>query len=111
MAGIPDPQDLQKTGRPFGNIHKRVNEPESVNSFKGKNLVKIPGSGNSESVSEATGENGILTPGARVEHPRFGKGRIENMEGVMPNLKATVIFDNFGKKQLLLKFAKLKVID
>lgn len=111
MAGIPDPQDLQKSGRQFGNIHKRVNEPDPTRSLRGKNLVKITSSENSEPHREVPGENGKLSIGSRVEHPRFGKGRIDNMEGVMPNLKATVIFDNFGKKQLLLKFAKLKVID
>jgi DNA helicase-2/ATP-dependent DNA helicase PcrA len=45
-----------------------------------------------------------------VEHPRFGKGKVINMDGEFPNKKATVFFHSAGQKQLLLKFAKLRII-
>lgn len=45
-----------------------------------------------------------------VEHQRFGQGKVLQVEGLFPNLKATVLFQNAGQKQLLLKFAKLKII-
>ena len=45
-----------------------------------------------------------------VEHDRFGRGKILQVEGSGPNKKATVHFENIGSKQLLLKFAKLRVI-
>ncbi|MEQ9188022.1 MAG: 3'-5' exonuclease [Cryomorphaceae bacterium] len=48
--------------------------------------------------------------GAKVRHDRFGKGEIVALEGESPNRKATVEFQNIGKKQLLLKFAKLQII-
>ncbi|MBL4710002.1 MAG: UvrD-helicase domain-containing protein [Flavobacteriales bacterium] len=48
--------------------------------------------------------------GLRVEHLRFGKGEVTNMEGVEPDRKATIVFDNVGEKQLLLKFAKLRIL-
>ncbi len=48
--------------------------------------------------------------GMKVEHPRFGVGEVLHIEGVVPNTKATVMFP-IGKKQLLLKFAKLKLSD
>ena len=51
-----------------------------------------------------------IQTGMSVEHIRFGKGKVLNMEGVHPNVKATVFFQNFGQKQLLLKFAKLKIV-
>ena len=44
-----------------------------------------------------------------VEHQRFGEGKVLKLEGVVPNLKATVFFQNAGQKQLLLKFARLKI--
>lgn len=47
--------------------------------------------------------------GMYVEHQRFGRGKILNIEGGMPNKKAKVFFPNVGEKQLLLKFAKLKI--
>jgi len=51
-----------------------------------------------------------ITEGTEVEHARFGKGKVIKIEGQTPNLKATVFFPTAGPKQLLLKFAKLKVI-
>jgi DNA helicase-2/ATP-dependent DNA helicase PcrA len=47
--------------------------------------------------------------GMTVEHQRFGEGKVLKIEGVPPNKKATVFFKNAGQKQLLLKFAKLKI--
>lgn len=51
-----------------------------------------------------------VIPGAEVEHERFGKGKVVNVEGVGPNTKATVAFIEHGQKQLLLRFAKLKIL-
>jgi DNA helicase II / ATP-dependent DNA helicase PcrA len=51
-----------------------------------------------------------LKPGLVVQHQRFGMGKVEEIEGTGENAKATVNFSNFGKKQLLLKFAKLKIL-
>ncbi len=48
--------------------------------------------------------------GLNVQHQRFGFGKVEAVEGNGKNAKATVVFNNFGKKQLLLKFAKLKIL-
>ena len=52
-----------------------------------------------------------LQVGMFVEHQRFGRGKIINLEGDMPEKKAKVFFVNAGEKQLLLKFAKLKIAD
>jgi DNA helicase-2/ATP-dependent DNA helicase PcrA len=46
----------------------------------------------------------------KVEHERFGQGEVIAIEGAAPNTKATVRFVNAGQKQLLLKFAKLKIL-
>ncbi|MGF1564314.1 MAG: ATP-dependent helicase [Flavobacteriales bacterium] len=51
-----------------------------------------------------------IVAGAEVEHARFGKGKVLQVEGEAPNLKATVFFPSAGQKQLLLKFAKLRVL-
>lgn len=45
-----------------------------------------------------------------IEHDRFGIGTVVHIEGVGENAKATVHFKNVGVKQLLLKFARFKVI-
>ena len=51
-----------------------------------------------------------LHEGSRIEHQRFGIGTVVRIEGTGENTKATVEFMNAGTKQLLLKFAKFKVI-
>lgn len=51
-----------------------------------------------------------IMPGMSVEHQRFGVGKVLKIEGQKNDLKATVFFQNTGQKQLLLKFAKLKII-
>lgn len=48
--------------------------------------------------------------GQRVEHNRFGQGRIVKISGRVTDLKATVNFDDFGEKILLLKYAKMRII-
>jgi DNA helicase-2/ATP-dependent DNA helicase PcrA len=53
---------------------------------------------------------GDLSVGNTVIHERFGKGTVTELTGEKDNAKATVEFVNFGKKQMLLKFAKLSVI-
>ena len=64
--------------------------------------------------SQTTASNAIvgngLTVGATIEHQRFGIGVVEAIEGTGENAKATVAFRNAGTKQLLLKFAKYKVL-
>ena len=49
-----------------------------------------------------------LYVGERIEHNRFGPGRIKSITGVAPELKAVVDFDEYGQKVLLLKYAKMR---
>jgi len=48
--------------------------------------------------------------GSIVKHDRFGQGEVVSLEGEFPNIKAMIDFEKAGKKQLLLKFAKLQFI-
>ncbi|WP_047449450.1 ATP-dependent helicase [Alistipes sp. ZOR0009] len=48
--------------------------------------------------------------GMEVEHERFGFGKVEKLEGNLPEIKATVNFSMAGSKTLLLKFAKLRIV-
>lgn len=52
-----------------------------------------------------------ILQGADVEHSQFGKGKVIQIEGVGDNRKARVFFSGVGEKKLLLKFARLKLID
>ena len=51
-----------------------------------------------------------LKEGMNVEHQRFGKGVVTKMEGVGDSRKASVLFNEYGEKQLVLKFAKLRLV-
>lgn len=46
--------------------------------------------------------------GDSIEHNRFGKGKILEIIGQLPDLKARVHFDQYGDKLLILKFAKMR---
>ena len=77
-------------------------------SFK-RQLRKVSSVSSSYS-STSVSSNGTLTSGMTIEHQRFGIGKVLKVEGSGENQKATVEFRNVGTKQLLLKFAKYKII-
>lgn len=55
-------------------------------------------------------DNTSLRPGSRVMHDRFGLGKVTQVTGSGDMTKATVVFEGNNVKQLMLKFAKLKVL-
>ena len=62
-------------------------------------------------VSDFQGDElSALQVGMNVEHQRFGNGKVLQLDGKFPDTKATIFFQGQGQKQLLLKFAKLKII-
>ncbi|MDR3350995.1 MAG: UvrD-helicase domain-containing protein [Prevotellaceae bacterium] len=56
------------------------------------------------------GDQPALAAGMRIEHDRFGAGTVARVEGVMNDAKAIVDFDGYGRKILLLKYARIKII-
>jgi len=76
--------------------------------FIPKNFQKVS---RSETVSDipVSGVDEIQV-GMEVNHERFGIGKVINLEGVGPNKKATVFFHGIGQKQLLLRFARLRIV-
>jgi DNA helicase-2/ATP-dependent DNA helicase PcrA len=78
-----------------------------------KNFQKVSGTTNPVSQPTHDGppsEIEDIQTGMEVIHERFGKGKVVNMEGAGPNKKATVFFPEIGQKQLLLRFAKLRIV-
>ena len=51
----------------------------------------------------------VLTEGMEVEHARFGSGVVQSIEGKGSDKKAVIAFKGFGVKNLLPRFAKLKI--
>ena len=58
-----------------------------------------PAAGNAAASGYAVGE--------RVEHPKFGYGEIVRIETLAADHKLVVVFEEYGEKTLLAKFAKL----
>ncbi len=52
-----------------------------------------------------------IMPGMKVHHDKFGTGKVLNIEGAGDSRKATVFFEGTGQKQLMLKFAKLTIVE
>ncbi len=73
-------------------------------------LKRIGDNAPSPSAGGITFSGITLKPGMKVSHDRFGVGVVVSVVDDGGNSKATVAFDNFGQKQLLLKFARLKVL-
>ena len=65
----------------------------------------------SSTASSAGSSSCGLQEGMKIEHQRFGRGTVLKIEGTGENTKATVEFVHSGTKQLLLKYAKFKVVD
>ena len=66
------------------------------------------GSGRRVVYDEGQGE---IVPGARVEHSKFGEGKVQSVDGQGEKATAVVYFgSDVGNKKLKLKFAKLRVI-
>lgn len=51
-----------------------------------------------------------LQSGMKVIHQRFGSGNIQSIEGEGPARMASINFQKFGQKRILLKYAKLQII-
>lgn len=73
-----------------------------------KKLKKIRGTYDDAGPAGSPQED--IQVGMEVEHLRFGRGKVQSVEGYGGNKKATVFFKQVGQKQLLLKFAKLNVL-
>ena len=56
------------------------------------------------------GDISHLKVGDMVQHQRFGRGVVAEIEGEGQNQKAKVNFDNIGTKVLVLKFAKMRIL-
>ena len=87
---------------PFSASFERQLNMASNGRFKPVSRVSPTTSATSQPVS--------LAEGVTIEHQRFGIGKVIKIEGAGDNEKATVEFRNAGTKQLLLKFAKFRIV-
>lgn len=114
-----DPKYLKVTGSNQRNYSGRSMEEEE--EFETPRPIRQP----ARRIIPVTNKPGLRLPvdenfepddpaaiqsGMAVTHPRFGNGKVLQIEGEGNNRMATVFFRDTGNKQLLLKFARLKII-
>ena len=94
-------------------------EPESVEPEVEPEPVEVepePVEPEVEPEVEPTEEQNFADPGSLrigmiVDHQRFGRGEIVDIENSVSGNSATVLFESVGEKQLFLKYAKLKIVE
>ncbi len=75
-----------------------------------KRIIPTASTSDMQGISSGKADTHGVEVGRLIEHERFGRGEVVRLEGSGDNCKATVRFENAGDKQLLLKFARFKII-
>ncbi len=84
--------------------------PQSVSNSKRLRSVSSVTSSHTASAPLPAAASGVKV-GSRINHARFGMGVVRAIEGTGLDTKITVVFENLGTKQLLLRFAKFEIVE
>jgi len=103
IFGDVDPNTVRYKKPSYPKAKPKVQEKFQISTPK--NLKKV-----SETKATTNLFDNKLIVGDVVNHQRFGKGNVLNIEGKNADLKAEIRFENGGIKKLLLRFAKLEII-
>lgn len=90
--------------RPVSNTMGMMSDRKSFRPVSTSNLPPTP---TSQSLPPG---KAVLNEGMHILHERFGEGEVLKVEGTGENMKATINFKNAGIKQLLLRFARYKIV-
>ena len=104
-------QNIERFSTNYGVQHKPNNSVPRINKLitPPRTLKKVMPAN-----SVVSSKENLVLPvnvGQCIEHERFGRGKVVNVEGVGDNAKATIEFANVGVKQLLLRFARFKIVE
>jgi DNA helicase-2/ATP-dependent DNA helicase PcrA len=103
IFGDVEPNTVRYKKPAYLKVKPKVKEPFKITAPK--NLKKVSDTKNTTNLFDNK-----LIVGDVVNHQRFGKGNVLNIEGKGADLKAEIKFENGGSKKLLLRFAKLEII-
>lgn len=87
-AKMPEPRTPQRL--------KKIERPQNTQS--------------TPTIPNTPSEINSIQVGMNVTHSKFGNGKVLAIEGAADSRKAIVFFEGVGQKQLLLKFAKLTIL-
>ena len=93
--------------KPISSTPPPSHAPTGDDLQKLRRLKPVNNIGSTQNVSNS---NSALQEGMSVMHDRFGRGVVLSLEGVGNDRKAEIQFETSGIKKILLKFAKLTVI-
>lgn len=111
-----------RLNKPFGDTFKSIDfkqkgtelsqktEAKPIGFSPPKKLIPLAKRMAATNTPADNSANANLRVGSVVEHEKFGIGEVTFIEGVYPNAKAIIQFRNSGEKNLLLKYAKLKIV-
>jgi len=96
----------------FGKPKSVPRQPERTQVSPGPNFKKARSLSPASAQTDAfvSSDASQIMVGMEVEHQKFGTGKVLQMEGNPGDRKATVFFPGHGHKQLLLRYAKLKIV-
>ncbi len=106
----PGASDQQSAMQSSTTVKEHYASPVELARQRQSRLVQVNKATSSAITESSSGTVAGLQVGAIVAHDRFGKGEVVALEGDGNNRKATVHFEQFGQKQLLLKFARLTIV-
>ena len=102
-SDFPEPGTLPRAffnaGKPQPSVAKHLSKIPQPTAKKGPAMANSPA------------EINAIMPGMKVQHEKFGMGTVQAVEGAGDSRKAIVFFEGVGQKQLMLKFAKLTIIE
>lgn len=97
--------------RPFAGIDPAKMEPFKKRTLPDRSqLRKIEHQPKGPAIANSPAEINAIQEGQRVSHAKFGLGTVLHIEGSGAERKAIVHFDQHGEKQMMLRFAKLTII-
>jgi DNA helicase II / ATP-dependent DNA helicase PcrA len=109
-AGLAHESNPFHKSRPQPTIAKKPAAPPLLGQ---KKLISLKKAGQ-VSVGNLAEESALhlnLQTGMVVEHVRFGRGKVLQLEGSGQDKKATIFFEGQGSKQILLRFARLNIVE
>ena len=86
---------------------KKTLKPKAKNEAKVPTNLKRP---NTMEKGASNNQANTIQVGMEVFHDRFGRGKVLTVEDSGENKKASVFFNNSGTKNLLLRYAKLRIL-
>ena len=105
-----DPEYIETPAKKTGTLPRAFfNAGKPTQSLS--HSVTQPSKPRTATIPNTPAQISAIMPGMKVHHDKFGTGKVLNIEGAGDSRKATVFFEGSGQKQLMLKFAKLTIVE